>query len=157
MNMKFYRKLPIPKEIKEQFPASEEIIQTRNARVKELKDIISGADDRFILVIGPCSADNEDSVLDYIYRLRGVQEKVKDKIVIIPRIYTNKPRSKVRATHLLTQFCADMLTSRASHIPIIILRPFTHSTRHTGKAELKIPPLSSIQTTQTRERNILSR
>lgn len=93
MNMIFYRKLPIPKEIKEQFPATEEVIKTREQRVNELKDIFAGKSDRFILVIGPCSADNEDAVLDYIYRLRGVQEKVKDKIMIVPRIYTNKPRT----------------------------------------------------------------
>ncbi len=93
MNMMFYRKLPIPKDIKEQFPATPEIIATRNKRVSELTDIFTGKSDRFILVMGPCSADSEDSVLDYIYRLRGVQEKVKDKIMIIPRIYTNKPRT----------------------------------------------------------------
>ena len=93
MNMIFYRKLPIPKEIKEQFPLTPEVAKTRETRVRELKDIFSGKSDRFILVIGPCSADNEDSVLDYIYRLRGVQEKVKDKIMIVPRIYTNKPRT----------------------------------------------------------------
>ena len=93
MNMKFFRKLPIPKEIKEQFPASEEVIARRNATVSELKRILAGESDRFILVIGPCSADNEEAVLDYIYRLRGVQDKVADKIFIVPRIYTNKPRT----------------------------------------------------------------
>ncbi|MBQ8689911.1 MAG: 3-deoxy-7-phosphoheptulonate synthase [Clostridia bacterium] len=93
MNMKFFRKLPIPKEIKEQFPASAEIIATRTRTIDEMQKILSGESDRIMLIIGPCSADNEDSVLDYIYRLRGVQEKVKDKILIIPRIYTNKPRT----------------------------------------------------------------
>ena len=93
MNMKFYRKLPIPKDIKEQFPASPEIIATREKRVSELMDIFSGKSDKLILVIGPCSADNEASVLDYMYRLRGVEDKVKDKIFIVPRIYTNKPRT----------------------------------------------------------------
>ncbi len=93
MNMQFYRKLPIPMEIKEQFPASAEVITAREATVKQLKDILSGNDNRFILIIGPCSADHENSVLDYIYRLRGVAEKVKDKILIVPRIYTNKPRT----------------------------------------------------------------
>ena len=93
MNMKFYRKLPIPKEIKEQFPASAEVIKTRSERLNEMKDIFAGRSNRFLLVIGPCSADNEDSVLDYIYRLREVQEKVSDKIMIVPRIYTNKPRT----------------------------------------------------------------
>ncbi|MBQ9069912.1 MAG: 3-deoxy-7-phosphoheptulonate synthase [Clostridia bacterium] len=93
MNMQFYRKLPIPMEIKEQFPASPEVKATREKVINEMKDIFSGKSDKFILVIGPCSADNEDSVLDYIYRLRGVQEKVSDKILIVPRIYTNKPRT----------------------------------------------------------------
>ena len=92
-NMIFYRKLPIPKDVKAQFPITPEIEMTRNKRISELNDIFSGKSDRFLLVIGPCSADNEDSVLDYIYRLRGVEEKVKDKIMIVPRIYTNKPRT----------------------------------------------------------------
>ncbi len=93
MNMQFYRKLPIPMDIKEQFPATEEIKKIRDNCICEMKDILSGKSDKFILVIGPCSADNEDSVLDYIYRLRGVQDKVSDKIFMIPRIYTNKPRT----------------------------------------------------------------
>ncbi|MBQ8309829.1 MAG: 3-deoxy-7-phosphoheptulonate synthase [Clostridia bacterium] len=93
MNMQFYRKLPIPNEIKEQYPVSEKLKECRDACVNELKDIFSGKSDKFILVIGPCSADNEDSVLDYISRLRTVQDKVADKIMIVPRIYTNKPRT----------------------------------------------------------------
>ncbi len=93
MNMEFYRKLPIPKEIKEQYPVSPELKARRDACVNELKDIFSGKSDKFVLVIGPCSADNEDSVLDYISRLRTVQDKVADKIMIVPRIYTNKPRT----------------------------------------------------------------
>ena len=91
MNMHFYRKLPIPMDIKEQFPVSMETEMRREACILELKKILSGKSDKFILVIGPCSADREDAVLDYIYRLRGVQEKVKDKIFIVPRIYINKP------------------------------------------------------------------
>jgi len=93
MNMEFKRKLPIPKEIKEQFPLSLESEKTIRERQEEINKIFSGESNKFALVIGPCSADREDAVLDYIYRLRGVQEKVKDKIVIIPRIYTNKPRT----------------------------------------------------------------
>jgi len=93
MNMNFYRKLPIPQEVKEQFPLSEENAVRRKHCVDELKKVFSGESDRFILVIGPCSADHEDSVLDYIYRLRKVQDKVADKILIVPRIYTNKPRT----------------------------------------------------------------
>ena len=93
MNMNFYRKLPIPMEIKEQFPIAPEHAARRAACVEELKKIFSGESNRFLLVIGPCSADHEDSVLDYIYRLRKVQDKVADKIMIVPRIYTNKPRT----------------------------------------------------------------
>ena len=81
--MKFFRKLPIPKEIKEEFPLSASAALTRDRTLSELKDIFEGKSNKFILVIGPCSADREDAVLDYIYRLRGVQEKVKDKIFIV--------------------------------------------------------------------------
>ena len=91
--MQFYRKLPIPKEIKEQFPVSRELAKRREEIVDELSNIFCGKSDKFILVIGPCSADSEAPVLDYISRLRTVQDKVEDKIIIIPRIYTNKPRT----------------------------------------------------------------
>ena len=93
MNMEFYRKLPIPKEIKEQFPLSADSEKALKARINAINDVFTGDSDKFILVIGPCSADREDAVLDYIYRLRKVQEKVNDKIIIVPRIYTNKPRT----------------------------------------------------------------
>ncbi len=93
MNMHFERKLTIPKEMKEQFPLSAALADVVRQRSEQIKDIFAGRDDRLILVIGPCSADHEDSVLDYIGRLRRVQDKVADKIFIIPRIYTNKPRT----------------------------------------------------------------
>ena len=93
MGMDFLRKLPIPKDIKEQFPMSEKLVKIKEERDKEIRNIFTGADNRLALIIGPCSADNEDSVLDYISRLAVVQEKVKDKVLIIPRIYTNKPRT----------------------------------------------------------------
>lgn len=93
MNMTFYRKLPVPKEVKEMFPVTKEIEQKRTECVVNLKDVFSGKSDKFILVIGPCSADREDAVMEYIYKLKGVQDKVKDKIIIVPRIYTNKPRT----------------------------------------------------------------
>lgn len=80
-------------EIKEQFPLTSELEALKAKRDIEIKDIFEGNDDRFILIIGPCSADNDDSVIDYISRLRVVQDKVSDKILIIPRIYTNKPRT----------------------------------------------------------------
>lgn len=93
MNMEFTRKLPVPKDVKEEFPATAQMLELKEKRDNEIKDIFSGKSDKFMLVIGPCSADHEDSVLDYIYRLRKVQDKVEDKILIIPRIYTNKPRT----------------------------------------------------------------
>ena len=93
MQMKFIKKLPIPMEIKEQFPVSEKIKQIRETRLKEMEDIFTGKDDRLLLIIGPCSADNEESVMDYTYRLADMQDKVKDRIMIVPRIYTNKPRT----------------------------------------------------------------
>ncbi len=94
MNMDFIGKLPIPKDIKEQFPVPEEALELKAKRDKEIAAIFNGEDkERMVLVIGPCSADNEKSVLDYIGRLRDVQDKVEDKILIIPRIYTNKPRT----------------------------------------------------------------
>ena len=91
--MEFYRKLPIPKDIKAEFPITKEMEATRENYLSEMKRIFTGESDKFILVIGPCSADREDAVLDYIYRLRVLQDKVADKIFIVPRIYTNKPRT----------------------------------------------------------------
>lgn len=93
MNLSFERKLPIPAEIKQMCPLPEELRKTILERNKEIADIFAGKEDKLILIIGPCSADNEESVIDYISRLRIVQEKVKDKLFIIPRIYTNKPRT----------------------------------------------------------------
>lgn len=93
MSMTFNRKLPIPKEIKEMYPLSDEIKAVKAERDREIADVLSGKSNKFILIIGPCSADNEDSVIDYIGRLARVNEQVKDKLVIIPRIYTGKPRT----------------------------------------------------------------
>ena len=93
MNMLFERKLAIPMEVKEMYPLTGDMAKIVDARAQEIKNIISGKSDKLILVIGPCSADNEDSVIDYITRLAKVQEEVKDNIFIIPRIYTNKPRT----------------------------------------------------------------
>lgn len=93
MNMNFIRKLPIPMDVKAMYPVNDEMTRIKNERDGEIKKIFTGESDKFLLVIGPCSADREDAVLDYISRLRTVQEKVKDKIFIIPRIYTNKPRT----------------------------------------------------------------
>ncbi len=93
MGMTFNRKLPIPKEIKELYPLTERISEIKKTKDKEIADIFEGKDNRLLLIIGPCSADKEESVMDYIGRLARVQEQVKDKVFIIPRIYTGKPRT----------------------------------------------------------------
>ena len=92
-NARFIRKLPIPMEIKKEFPLSQQVSATRLARVEEMRAILDGRDSRLMLIIGPCSADREDSVMDYIHRLVPVQDEVKDKLLIVPRVYTNKPRT----------------------------------------------------------------
>ena len=93
MSMNFIRKLPIPMDMKEKFPVSEHLHEVIEKRNDEIKAVFDGRDDRLALIIGPCSADREDAVMDYIYKLKDLQEKVKDKILIVPRIYTNKPRT----------------------------------------------------------------
>lgn len=93
MNMIFKRELFSPQEVKEMYPVSPEALLAKRENDKQIRDVLRGASDKLILIIGPCSADREDAVLDYIGRLRPVQDKVRDKIVIIPRIYTNKPRT----------------------------------------------------------------
>lgn len=93
MNMKFYHKLPIPQDVKTHYPVTDSMAEVKAKRDKEIKDVFEGKSNKFILVIGPCSADRNDSVLDYIGRLKRVSEQVEDKIIIVPRIYTNKPRT----------------------------------------------------------------
>lgn len=93
MSMQLLRKLPTPEEIKQSIPLSPELAAMKAERDREIADILTGASHKFILIIGPCSADSADPVIEYISRLRKVQEKVADKILIIPRIYTNKPRT----------------------------------------------------------------
>ena len=93
MRMNFHRKLPIPKEVKEEFPLTERMKEVKAKRDENIRDVFDGSSDKFILVIGPCSADHKEPVLEYISRLCRVQEQVADKMIIIPRIYTNKPRT----------------------------------------------------------------
>lgn len=93
MNCEFKRKLPIPMEVKEMYPMTPEMQKNFQERDIEIKKVLAGESDKFLLIIGPCSADYEESVMDYISRLCPIQEKVKDKLIIIPRIYTNKPRT----------------------------------------------------------------
>ena len=92
-NMIFKRKLPIPKEIKEQYPLTAELSQVKACRDKEIADVFTGKSGKMVLIIGPCSADREDAVLEYCERLAKLQEAVSDKLVLIPRVYTNKPRT----------------------------------------------------------------
>ena len=93
MQMNFHRKLPIPQEVKKEYPLTERMEQVKAARDEAIRAVFDGSSDKFLLVIGPCSANHREPVLEYISRLRRVQEQVADKIIIIPRIYTNKPRT----------------------------------------------------------------
>lgn len=93
MSFKYLRELPSPEEIRKEYALGEKLDAIKKQRDNEVSDIIAGKDDRFLVIIGPCSADNEDSVCDYISRLAPLQEELKDKILIVPRIYTNKPRT----------------------------------------------------------------
>lgn len=93
MALHMIKKVPTPQEIREAHPMGEDLAKIKEQRDEEIRKVFTGESDKFIAIIGPCSADYEDSVLDYLGRLAKVQEKVKDKIVIIPRIYTNKPRT----------------------------------------------------------------
>ena len=92
-NMHFKRRLPFPKVIKEQYPITAELSQVKEARDAAIAEVFTGKSDKMVLIIGPCSADREDAVLDYCSRLARVQEKVADKLILIPRVYTNKPRT----------------------------------------------------------------
>ena len=93
MNMNFHRKLPIPQEVKREFPLTQRMVQVKEERDEQIRAAFDGSSDKFILVIGPCSADHKEPVLEYISRLRRLYEQVSDKMIIIPRIYTNKPRT----------------------------------------------------------------
>jgi len=93
MQMTFHRKLPIPKDVKAEFPLTERMAQVKATRDASIKAVFDGQSDKFILIIGPCSADHSEPVLEYISRLRRIADQVSDKIIIIPRIYTNKPRT----------------------------------------------------------------
>lgn len=93
MSFEFIRKLPTPDEIKEQFPLSSQLQELKKNRDEEIKKVFTGENNKFLVIVGPCSADNEDAVCEYVSRLAKVNEKVKDKLILIPRIYTNKPRT----------------------------------------------------------------
>lgn len=93
MQMNFHRKLPVPQEVKQEYPLTERMKQVKEARDESIRAVFDGRSDKFILIIGPCSADHSEPVLEYMSRLSKIEEQVSDKIIIIPRIYTNKPRT----------------------------------------------------------------
>ena len=93
MSFKFVKQLPSPEEIKEMSPVTEEMKKVKETRDRLIQDVITGNSDKFLVIVGPCSADNEEAVCDYTNRLAKVQEKVADRLVLVPRIYTNKPRT----------------------------------------------------------------
>lgn len=93
MSFEFVKKLPTPSEIRAQYPVPEKLARLKEERDREIRDVITGKSNKFLVIIGPCSADNEDAVCEYVTRLAKVNEKVKDKLILIPRVYTNKPRT----------------------------------------------------------------
>jgi len=128
MQMNFLRKLPTPQEVKEMYPTDEEIKKIKEARDAEIRAILSGEDDRFILIIGPCSADNEDAVVEYTKRLAELQKEVSDKLLFIPRVYTNKPRTNGRGykgmvhqpdPNLPEDMFAGIIASRRMHTRVV--------------------------------------
>lgn len=128
MSFEFIKKLPTPYEIREQLPMEQSLIKLKEERDREIRDVITGKSNKFLVIIGPCSADNEDAVCDYITRLAKVNEKVKDKLILIPRIYTNKPRTTGEGYKGIvhqpdpskqTDFLAGLLAMRKMHIRAI--------------------------------------
>ena len=93
MSFEIIKKLPTPDEIKAQYPVPKNLIELKKQRDQEISDVITGKSNKFLVIIGPCSADSEDSVCEYVNKLASVNDEVKDKLILIPRIYTNKPRT----------------------------------------------------------------
>jgi len=93
MSFEFIKKLPTPDEIRAQYPVPEKVREIKKIRDAEIRDVFTGKSNKFLVIIGPCSADNEEAVCDYVGRLASIYDKVKDKLILIPRIYTNKPRT----------------------------------------------------------------
>ena len=118
MNMRFIRKLPIPRDVKQEYPVPDALREVRLQNIRAIRAVLSGESDKLLLIIGPCSADREDSVLEYLTRLRKVADQVSDKLVIVPRIYTNKPRTTGLHMKALTETgfsCADEMLYPENH------------------------------------------
>ena len=137
MSFTYVKKLPTPEEICEQYPMPKELAQIKATRDQEIKDVLTGVSDKLLVIIGPCSADNEDSVCEYVSRLSKVNEKVKDKLILIPRIYTRITSYNVCYTKLLRKY----------HIAVgiihCILQIFAALFIGTGKLEMTIENMSS--------------
>jgi 3-deoxy-7-phosphoheptulonate synthase len=125
MAFEFIKKLPTPDEIREQYPVPESVREVKKQRDAEIRDVLTGKSSKFLVIIGPCSADNEEAVCDYVNRLARVNEKVKDKLILIPRIYTNKPRTTGEGYKGMvhqpdpekgTDFLAGLIAMRHMHI-----------------------------------------
>ena len=93
MGMRVNAELPLPADLKNEYPLSDKLKAIKAKRDEEIRDIFTGKSDKFVVIIGPCSADNEDSVCESVNRLAKLNDRVSDKLMIIPRIYTNKPRT----------------------------------------------------------------
>ena len=128
MSFHYVNQLPTPAEIREQFPVPARLAELKKQRDKEISDVLTGKSNKFLVIIGPCSADNEDAVCDYVSRLAKVNEKVKDKLILIPRIYTNKPRTTGEGYKGITSqpdpekkpdFTAGLIAMRKMHIRAI--------------------------------------
>ena len=128
MSFEFIKKLPTPAEIRKELPLPAELARIKEERDAEIRDVLTGKSNKFLVIIGPCSADNEDSVCDYVNRLAKVNEKVKDKLILVPRIYTNKPRTTGEGYKGITSqpdpekkpdFLAGLMAMRKMHIRAI--------------------------------------
>ena len=128
MSFEFIKKLPTPAEIRKELPLPAELVKIKEERDAEIRDVLTGKSNKFLVIIGPCSADNEDSVCDYVNRLARVNEQVKDKLILIPRIYTNKPRTTGEGYKGITSqpdpekkpdFLAGLMAMRKMHIRTI--------------------------------------
>lgn len=93
MGMTINKELPLPADLKKEYPLSQKVIDIKAKRDKEIRDVFTGKSDKFLVIVGPCSADNEEAVCEYVNRLSRINEEVHDRLILIPRIYTNKPRT----------------------------------------------------------------
>ena len=137
MSMNINHQLPLPDVLKEQYPLTDELRSVKSLRDSEIRKIFTGESDKFVVLVGPCSADNEDTVCEYANRLKNVADRVSDKLMIIPRVYTNKPRTTGdgykgmlhqpepdKAPDLL----AGIIAIRKMHIRVLAAVSYTHLT-----------------------------